>query len=72
MKQAVDTAKAVRTSFQADVDYHRQDAVENRDDDADDDEEDFDEDDDEDVQVAADNLMFAESLVAVLEGIANA
>ena len=67
--QAIDTAKAVRASFQADVDYHRQDFRENQDEEEEEEEE---EDDDEDVQVAEDNLLFAESLVAALEDIARA
>ena len=73
VEQALDTAKAVRASFQADVDYHRQDARAARggvggeeEDDDDDDEDDYD-DDDDDVQVAEDNLHFAGELVAALE-----
>ena len=69
VEQAIDTAKAVRASFQADVDYHRQDFRENQDEDEEDEE---DEEADEDVQVAEDNLLFAESLVAALEDIARA
>jgi hypothetical protein len=63
--QALDKAKAVRATFQEDVDYHRQDARENRQDNED-------EDEDEDVQVAEDNLHFAKSLVAALESIVKA
>jgi hypothetical protein len=42
--QALDKAKAVRASFQADVDYHRQDARENREENEDEDEDFLDED----------------------------
>ena len=70
VKQALDTAKASRDSFQDNVDYHRQDARDRFEEQGIEEGECY-EDDDQDVQVASDILEFAESLLATMQGIAK-
>lgn len=70
VKQALDTAKASRDAFQENVDYHRQDARDQFEEQGIEEGECY-EDDDPDVQVASDILGFTELLLATMQGIAK-